>query len=125
MEKIYRPLHGHGPLWEKSFHLSVRIVKLYKYLAIEKREFVMSKQILKSGTSPGALIREARNAESTKDFIHKLAIAQKEAGETLYWLELLHATDFISEPEFNSIYSDTQEVMKLLRSSILTKKKAI
>ncbi len=85
----------------------------------------MSKQILRSGTSPGALVREAKNAESGKYFIHKLAIAQKEASETQYWLELLQATDFISETEFQSIYFDTEEVMKLIRSSILTKKKSL
>lgn len=69
------------------------------------------------------MVREAANAESGLDFIHKLAVAQKETGETQYWLELLHATDVLSDKEFQSIFADTEEVMKLLRSSILTKKK--
>ncbi len=69
------------------------------------------------------MVREAANAESGLDFIHKLAVAQKEIGETQYWLELLYETDFLTEKEFQSIHADTEEVMKLLRSSILTKKK--
>lgn len=83
----------------------------------------MSKQLLRCGTNPGAMIREAGNAESGMDFIHKLAIGQKELGETQYWLELLFRTDYITEQEFKSILSDTEEVMKMIRSSILTKKK--
>lgn len=78
---------------------------------------------MRSGTNPGAMVREANNVESGMDFVHKLGVAQKETRETQYWLELLKATDYISEEEFKSIYSDTEEVMKLLRSSILTKKK--
>jgi four helix bundle protein len=89
----------------------------------EKKEFVICKQVLRSGTNPGAMVREAANAESGLDFIHKLGIAQKEISETQYWLELLWKTDFLTESEFQSIHSDTEEIMKLLRSSILTKKK--
>ena len=111
------------PLREKSFNMAIRIVKLYKHLKEKKKEFILSKQVLRSGTNPGAMIREANNAESGMDFIHKLGIAQKETGETQYWLELLKATDYISKTEFDSLYSDTNEVMKLIRSSILTKKK--
>lgn len=111
------------PLKEKSFQLAVRIVKLCKYLREIKKEFVLSKQILKSGTNPGAMVREAKNAESGADFIHKLAIGQKEADETLYWLELLHATDYINTTEFESLHFDTTEVLKLIKSSIKTKKK--
>ena len=110
-------------LHEKTLHLAIRIVKLYQYLTISKKEYVMSKQLLRAGTNPGAMVREAFNAESGLDFIHKLAIAQKETGETLYWLELLLKTDFLSAMEYESIYSDTEEVMKLIRSSIITKKK--
>ncbi len=73
---------------DKSFVFSIRVVKLCKYLIENKKEFVLSKQLLRSGTAVGALVREAQNAESTKDFIHKLAIAQKECDETIYWLEL-------------------------------------
>lgn len=82
----------------------------------------MSKQLLRSGTSIGANIREAFNAESKNDFIHKLAIAQKESDETCYWLELLSATEFLSEKEFNAVSKDSIELLKLIRSSILTAK---
>ena len=83
----------------KSFSFAIRIVNLYKTL-VSRNEFVISKQILRSGTSVGANIREAKNAESKADFIHKLGISQKEADETLYWLELLQATNYISNEEF-------------------------
>ena len=111
------------PLREKSLNLAIRIVKLNQHLTSKKFEYVMSKQILRSGTNPGAMVREASNAESALDFIHKLSIAQKEAAETLYWLELLFKTDFLTSNEYESIYKDTEEIMRLLRSSILTKKK--
>jgi four helix bundle protein len=111
------------PLREKTFLLAVRIVNLYRYLAEDKKEYVLSKQVLRAGTNPGAMVREAANAESGADFIHKLAIAQKEAGETQFWLELLWKTNYLSEPEFQSINADTVEVLKLLTSSIVTKKK--
>lgn len=108
---------------EKSFQFAVRMFKLGRYLAKEKNEFVVSKQIVRSGTNPGAMVREAANAESGPDFIHKLGIAQKEVGEAQYWLELLLATNLLSEPKFHSLNADAEEVMRLLRSSILTKKK--
>jgi len=110
-------------LKEKSFLLAVRIVKLYKYLVKEHHAYDLAKQILRSGTNPGAMVREAFNGESDKDFIHKLSIGQKELGETKCWLELLKATDYLSEEQFESLYKDTEEVMKLTRSSIITKKK--
>ncbi|MFO0109807.1 MAG: four helix bundle protein, partial [Alphaproteobacteria bacterium] len=78
---------------EKSFEFAIRVVKLSKGLAEERKEFIMSKQLLRSGTSVGAMVREAEHAESKNDFIHKLGIAQKEINETIYWLELLRATD--------------------------------
>lgn len=112
-----------SPLREKSFRLAIRIVKLYQHLKDKKKEFTLSKQILRSGTNPGAMVREAGNAESSMDFVHKLAVAQKELGETQYWLDLLKATNYLSEEEHQSIYSDSEEVMKMVRSSILTKKK--
>ncbi len=111
------------PLREKSFQLAIRIVNLSRHLVETKKEFVLSKQILRSGTNPGSMVREAANAESGLDFIHKLAIAQKETGETQYWLELLWKTNYLTEEEYQSIHADSVEVMKLLRSSILTKKK--
>ena len=114
---------SNSPLKDKSFQLAIRIVRLSRYLIDEKKEFIISKQVLRSGTNPGAMVREAANAESGLDFIHKLGIAQKEISETQYWLELLWKTDFLTETEFQSINADTEEIMKLLRSSILTKKK--
>jgi four helix bundle protein len=110
---------------DKSFSFAVRVVNLYKLLTSEKKEFVLSKQLLRSGTSIGANVREALNAESKADFIHKLAIAQKEADETCYWLELLKETDYISEVEFTSIYNDADELLKIIRSIILTTKQNI
>ena len=81
----------------KSFNFALRIVKLYQFLCSEKREFVLSKQLLRSGTSVGALVREAEQAESKLDFIHKLAIAQKEANESDYWVELLLQSEYLNE----------------------------
>lgn len=109
-------------LKEKSFHLAVRIINLYRYLSEQKKEYVLSKQLLRSGTSVGANIREANNAESKADFIHKLAIAQKEIDETIYWLELLKETTFLNEKEFTSIHFEAEEIIKLLKRSILTAK---
>ncbi len=111
-----------GPLRQKSFQMANRIVKLYKYLIREKKEYILSKQLLRAGTNPGAMVRESENAESDKDFIHKLSIAQKETGETQFWLELLYENDYLTKDEFESINPDTVEVMKILRSSIVTKK---
>lgn len=109
----------------KSFGFAIRVVNLYKLLSVERREHVLSKQILRSGTSVGANVREALNAESQADFIHKLAIAQKECDETLYWLELLKETNFITEMEFKSIHNDAIENLKIIRSIILTSKKQL
>ncbi len=110
-------------LQDKSFAFAVRIVNLYKYLCKEKQEFVLSKQLLRAGTSIGANIREAQRGESGKDFIHKLGISQKESTETAYWLELLHATDYLLEAEFISMQKDCKEIERLLTKSILTRKK--
>ncbi len=110
-----------NPLKDKSFAFAVRCINLYKYL-IDKKEFVMSKQLMRSGTSIGANIREAQNAESKADFVHKLAISQKECDETMYWLELLQTTEFLSQEEYNSMNNEAQELLKMLRSSILTTK---
>ncbi len=106
----------------KSFAFAVRIVKLYKILCDERKEFVMSKQLLRSGTSIGANTREALNAESKADFVHKLAIAQKECDESLYWLELLKETNYLNENEYKSISSDATELLKIIRSIIITSK---
>jgi four helix bundle protein len=88
----------------------------------QKKEFTLSKQLLRSGTAIGAMVREAQNAESTKDFIHKLSIAQKECDETIYWIELLRATEYINEEEFNNTNNEATELLKMLRSAILTSK---
>lgn len=94
----------------KSFSFALRIVKLYQYLQIEKKEFVLSKQLLRSGTAIGALIREAEQAESNADFIHKMAIALKEANETDYWIDLLFQSGYLDEAAFNSIQKDLTEL---------------
>ncbi len=107
----------------KSFELAIRGVNFYKYLVAEKKEYIMSKQFLRSVTSVGANVREAVNAQSKPDFIHKLSIAQKECDESLYWLELLKETKYISEIEFESIYQQNNEVLKIIRSIIMTSKK--
>ncbi len=112
-----------SPLLEKSFLLAVEIVKLSRYLMNDKREFVLGRQILKSGTNPGAMTREAVYAQSGKDFIHKLEIAQKELNETAYWLQLLLVTDTISKDQYTPIYNLNHEVKRMIKSSILTKKK--
>ncbi len=109
-------------LKDNSFKFSISIIKLYKNLVDSKKEFVLSKQILKSGTSIGAMIREAQNAESRNDFIHKLAIAQKECDETMYWLELLKESNYIEFNEFSTIHDSASSLLKMLRSSILTAK---
>ena len=109
----------------KSFELAISGVNFYKYLVSEKKEFVMSKQFLRSITSVGANVREAVNAQSKLDFIHKLAIAQKECDELLYWLELLKETKYIDEEDFKLIYLQATEVLKIIKSIIITTKKNI
>ena len=104
----------------KSFSFAVDVVNTYKFLSETKREYVLSKQFLRSGTAVGALIREAQNAESKADFIHKLGIAQKECDESIYWLELLKETDYISEPTFEDLKFKATELLKMIRSSIIT-----
>ncbi len=106
----------------KSFAFAVRIVKLYKFLVSEHREYVLSKQVLRCGTAVGAMIWEAEHSESTADFVHKLAVAQKEINETIYWLELLKETDFLNQEQFESINEDAVELIKLLTSIIKTTK---
>lgn len=107
---------------EKSFAFAVRIVKLYKYLFEEKKEFVLSKQLLRSGTSVGANVEEAIGGHSGKDFIFKLSIAYKEARETIYWLKLLEATSFLSEEQSKSVLKDAEEICKILGKIQITAK---
>jgi four helix bundle protein len=110
-------------LKEKSFAFAIRIVHLHKFLREDKKEYLLSKQILRSGTNPGAMVREAANAESGADFIHKLSVAQKEICETQYWLELLNATNYLTITQFESLNNDAIEIIKLIKSSIITRKK--
>lgn len=112
----------HNVIKEKSFAFAVRVVKLCRLLGDERKEWVLSKQLMRSGTAIGALVRESEHAESKADFIHKLAIAQKEANETAYWLELLHESGLLSKKEFDSIIQDQAEIAKILASIILTSK---
>ncbi|CAG0998928.1 hypothetical protein FLAV_02806 [Flavobacteriales bacterium] len=109
----------------KSFEFAIRIVKLYQYLCNDKKEFVLSKQLLRSGTSVGAMVRESEHSESKADFIHKLSIAQKEINETIYWLELLKATDYLTQEQFESINNNATEIIKLITSIIKTAKSNI
>ncbi len=107
---------------EKSFQFAIRIVKLAKYIREEKREFTLSKQLLRSGTSVGANVSESQQAQSKVDFISKLSIALKEAAETSYWLQLLKATDYLTDEEFHSVHRDCNELEKLLTSIIRSAK---
>lgn len=111
-----------NPVKEKSFAFAVRSVRLGQFLMENKKEYIISKQIIRSGTSIGANIREAQNAQSNADFIHKLSISQKEADKTLYWLELLQETEYISDIEFQSLEKDIIEIIKLLCTIIKTAK---
>ena len=110
-------------LLEKVDAYSNRIIRLYKYLKDEKKELIMSKQLLRSGTSIGANIVESQSAQSSADFIHKLEIALKEAKETHYWLEKLFAGEYINDVGYQSMSNDNIEIIKLLTSIIVTKKK--
>ena len=103
---------------KKSKSLALRIVKLYKYLCEEKFEYILSKQLLRSGTSIGANVRESKHGESQADFYHKLNISLKEAEETAYWIELLYESEYLTEKEFRSIYDDCNECIALLVSII-------
>lgn len=111
---------GKNILKDKSFAFAVDVVKLCRYLTEFKKEFILSRQLLKSGTAIGALIREAQNAESKADFIHKLAIAQKECDETIYWLELLNQTDYLNEADYRLNHDCAESLLKMIRSAILT-----
>lgn len=113
-----------GPLRNKSYTFAIRIVKLSQYLQSERKEFILSKQILRSGTAIGALIREAEYAESKADFIHKMSISLKEANETDYWLSLLFDTEYITEVLHKSMAKDCNELIATLVASINTTKKS-
>lgn len=101
---------------------AIRIVNMYKYLCENKKEYVMSKQLLRSGTSIGANVREAKRAQSTPDFYTKLTIALKEADETTYWLDLLHETGYLSQIEYDDVAKDCEELLRILVSATKTLK---
>ena len=107
---------------DKTYRFALRIVKLYKHLTTNGKEFVLSKQVLRSGTAIGALVRESEHAQSKKDFINKMSIALKEAGETDYWLSLLKDSNYICENSYNSIQKDISEILKILISIIKSSK---
>ena len=101
---------------QKSFAFAIRIVNIYKYLTAEKKEFVLSKQLLRSGTSIGANVEESIGGQSEKDFLSKLSIAYKEAREAMYWLKLLQATDYLNQEQSESLLADATELCKILGS---------
>lgn len=114
-----------NPIKEKSFQFAIRIVKLYKYLYNEQKEYVLAKQILRCGTSIGANVNEAQQGQSKKDFLMKMNIALKECSETKYWIELLYETEYINEKMKQSIYEDCMELEKLLTSIVKTTSAAL
>jgi len=113
-------INANNTILVKSKGFAVRIIKLYQFLTQVKNEFILSKQLLRSGTSIGANVRESINAQSSLDFVHKLNIALKEANETEYWLELLHETNYLDDAQFESIYGDCDEIVALLTRIIKT-----
>lgn len=111
---------GKSILKDKSYAFAIRIVRLSQYLQAEKKEYVLSKQILRSGTAIGALVREAEFGQSKADFINKMSIALKEANETDYWLNILNDTNFLDEKMFDSLRSDCNELIAMLVSTVKT-----
>jgi four helix bundle protein len=111
-------------LKEKSYAFALRIIRMFKHVSQEKREFVLSKQVLRSGTSIGANVAEANQAQSKMDFVHKLSISLKEAVETDYWLNLLRDSDYLTAKQAGSLIEDCGELQRLLTSSIKTAKAA-
>ena len=110
---------------DKSFAFAVRVVKMARYLETEKREYILGKQILRSGTAIGALVNEVVFAQSKADFVSKLSISLKEANETSYWLKLLKETEYIDDALYKSLYKDVTEILALLLSSIKTAKEKL
>jgi len=109
-------------LFSKSYSFALKIIKTYKFLTENKKEFVLSKQLLRSGTSIGAMVRESKFAQSRVDFINKLSIGLKEANETLYWLELLHDSDYLDDLSFESVHNDANELVSILVSIVKSTK---
>jgi len=107
---------------KKSFDFAVRVTRFYREFTEREREFVISKQLLRSGTSICANVREAMNSQTKREFVYKLSLSQKECDETQFWLELLLASDYITPSEFESLHSDATSLLKIIRSIILTTK---
>jgi four helix bundle protein len=110
---------------DKSYCFAIRIVKAYRYLTTEQKEFVLSKQLLRSGTAIGALVREGVHAQSRPDFLNKMNVALKEAYETEYWISLLYDTGYLSDEMYQSIHKDSVELVKLLSSTVKTMKDSL
>jgi four helix bundle protein len=115
-------MKGKNIVKEKSYVFALKVIKMYKFLSEKQREFVLSKQLLRSGTAIGALVREAEHAQSRADFIHKMNISLKEANETEYWLMLLKDSEYIDEKSFVSVHKDCDELIRLLVSIVKTTK---
>lgn len=111
-----------NPIEKRSYLFALRIVKAYKYLTGQKGEYVMSKQMLRSGTAIGAMMHEAKFAQSRADFINKVSIALKEANETLYWIELLHDSEYLDDMTYNSIYQEADEITAILATIVKSTK---
>ncbi|MDQ3041497.1 MAG: four helix bundle protein [Acidobacteriota bacterium] len=114
-----------NPILEKSFTFALRIVRLYRYLVEEKKEYILSKELLTSGTHIGKHVKEAVDAESRQVFISEMGIARRKASETEYWLQLLFQSDLLTEKQFVSIEADRQEIFKLLTSIVETSKENV
>jgi four helix bundle protein len=114
-----------NPVLDKSFNFALRIIKLYKYLTEEKREFVLSKELLVSGTNIGKHVKEAVNAETRAVFINEMSVARRKTSETEYWLELLHQADFLSDKQFDSMNANRKEIFGLLTSIVKTSKQNV
>ncbi len=107
---------------EKSFDFALAIVNIVKIIQAENNEYILSKQLIRSGTAIGAMVREAEHAESKKDFIHKMAIGLKEANETRYWLDLLYKSDYLESHQYNSLFDEINQIIRLLVSIVKSAK---
>lgn len=122
IQKNYTLMKKDNLIKNKSFEFALDVVKLNKYLVTDQKEYVLSKQLLRSGTSIGSLVRESEHEESKADFIHKLSIALKEANESEYWLELLFASEYITKAQFEQNSKSIESILKILISIIKTSK---
>ena len=118
-------MKGENVVMGKSYAFALRVIKLYKYLIYEKKEYVLSKQLLRSGTSIGALIKEGEHAQSKPDFLNKMNVALKEANEAEYWIELLRDSEYLSAAESLSTLEDISEIIKLLASIVKSTKNSL